>query len=200
MFAYCLNNPANRIDSAGGISLWYYLIVDHDMGFIHRMVQAHILETGGPNIKAELILTGLGRADVVDVSLGTVWEVKHSGMYPEVRILEALVQAVGYIGGEYEDILIVGLGESGRFEGVFCITCNGYNYEVSYNTPTDGVILYSVKETSNSQEAYAYAYEYVPKTVEQESLGVVAVPAGALGFGFGGGSFNGAVHSKYCYI
>lgn len=127
MFAYCLNNPFNRLDVSGGISLWYYLVIDHDMGFVHRLVQAHIIATGGPNIKAELVLTGLGRADVVDVSLGTVWEVKHAGMFPDVRMREAVDQAVGYIGGEYEDILIVGLGEAGRFEGTFCIACNSYN-------------------------------------------------------------------------
>ncbi|MGM9669456.1 MAG: RHS repeat-associated core domain-containing protein, partial [Faecousia sp.] len=203
MFAYCLNNPANRTDTSGTISLWYYLIVDHDMGFIHRMVQVHIKATGGPDIKTELVLTGLGRADVVDKSLGVVWEVKHSGMFPEERMLEAVVQATGYIGGEYKDCFIVSLGESDRFEGTFCITCSGQNYEVKYYTPVDGAILYSVKETTNSKGEYAFVYEYKPKTAPKEldhCPGFIAVPAGTVGFCTGGGQFNGIVRNKYCFI
>lgn len=121
---------------------------------------------------------------------------KLTGMFPDVRMREAVDQAVGYIGGEYEDILIVGLGEAGRFEGTFCIACNSYNYEVNYNTPMDGVILYSVKETSNSQEEYAHSYVYVPK---DSFFGAVA-PIGAIGFCSGGGHFNGATNSKFCFI
>ena len=202
MFAYCLNNPVNRSDSSGSISLWYYLIVDFDMGFIHRMVQAHIVATGGPDIKTEMVLTGLGRADVVDKSLGVVWEVKHAGKYPDARMFEAAVQAAGYIGGEYEDVLIIGLGEAGRFNGTFCITCRGQNYEVSYNTPMDGVILYTVTETSNQKEQYDYSYTYVPKADQETQNGllcIAAAPAGATGF-YGGGSFNGTARSKFCII
>lgn len=163
------------------------------------MVQAHIKATGGPDIKTELVLTGLGRADVVDKSLGVVWEVKHSGMFPDKRMLDAAIQALGYVGGQYEDILIIGLGEADRFEGVFCITCDGHNYEVSYNTPMDGVILYSVQETANQQEEYAYAYAYIPKMANEDQSAVVGF-FGVVGFSGGVASFDGAGRNNYSLI
>ena len=63
MFAYCLNNPVNRTDTTGTISLWYFLIVDSDMGFIHRAVVDHIGENYW-GIRTEYILDNFGRADV----------------------------------------------------------------------------------------------------------------------------------------
>ena len=167
MFAYCLNNPVNRIDATGVASLWYYLIVDHDMGFVHRMVLLHI-RMNNPNIATELVLTGLGRADVVDPSIGVVWEVKHAGNDPAVRIAEALLQAVGYIGGKQQETTIYGLGEAYRFSGTFFVSVLGTIYQVDYNTPVEGVVLYSVNEVQFRDEE-STVFVYIPKTKKSEN-------------------------------
>ena len=163
MLAYCLNNPVNRTDANGDVSIWYYLIVDHDMGFIHRAVQLHILSMNSSNIQVEWILTGFGRADVVDVSLGVVWEVKHAGKDRALRETQAKNQAKKYIGGEHDGVIIKDLGAAGRFEGEFCIRIGKYTYEVKYDTPQDGVIIYAVNETKRSITEYNAVYEYIPK-------------------------------------
>ena len=188
MFAYCLNNPINRIDACGDISLWYYLIIDHDMGFVHRLVQAHIIETYGPNYSAELILTGFGRADIVSIDNGHVWEVKHAGKTPELRAGVAATQAARYIGGTHGNTLITGLGAAGVFEGSFYILCASDYYQVSYTTPQKGAVLYSVKEsTGYSGEVYA---AYVPQKQKKPARNSLIV--GTLGFIAGGG---GGFHS-----
>jgi hypothetical protein len=194
MFAYCLNNPVNRIDIGGAASIWYYLMVDHDMGYVHRMVQLHIRENNR-NISTEWILTGFGRADVVDTTLGVVWEVKHAGKIPEARTTEATLQALSYVGGKHGRTTITGLGEPHAFTGQFHITIEGNLYLVTYETPAPGVILYTVKEVQNNPNeatanAYAHAYTYSPKN-NNERTGVAML--GTIALGFGGGS------SRFCF-
>ena len=187
MFAYCLNNPVNRTDICGKTSLWYYLIVDHDMGFIHRMVQLDILANSGPEISVELVLPGLGRADIVDTTRGAVWEVKHAGKTPELREWIALAQAVGYIGGEHQGVLIECLGDVGHFQGEFLISCLESTYLVTYCTPNDGVVLYSVKEITGLEHEYEHAaiYAYVPKNTKKPAV-MIQIPALAIAGGPGG--------------
>ena len=187
MYAYCLNNPINRTDVFGSISIWYYLIIDHDMGFIHRLVQAEIMANYGGNIHAELILTGFGRADLVDVSTCVVWEVKHAGQNKELRSIIAKAQATKYIGGSYEDIVIVGLGSANAFSGKFIVQCMECYYEVSYTTPDSGVVLYEVQEVNNFQGEPAYAY--YPKKSEQENQvkhgsSYIGVPVASVSIGY----------------
>jgi hypothetical protein len=43
MYIYCLNNPVNSFDPTGNAALWYFLMADSDMGFIHRMLELFLL-------------------------------------------------------------------------------------------------------------------------------------------------------------
>ena len=139
------------------------------MGLIHRLVQAHILETNGDNIIAELILPGLGRADIVDTSLGLVWEIKHAGTAPYWREVIATIQAFRYVGGYQAGVYIHGLGHAGEFNGWFLIYWGDYTYKVTYWTPSDGVILYSVKEVARQENANATVYAYDTVTQKREN-------------------------------
>ena len=141
VFAYCLNNPINRLDVAGDVSIWYYLIVDGDMGFIHRMVQMHIAAFYG--VSTEVSLSTYGRADIL--SDGAVWEIKHAGTFPEMRIAEAYAQAFNYVLLNEE---VTHLGSKDAYAGSFYIGCDGYSYLVEYKTPMDGVILYTITEVT----------------------------------------------------
>ena len=187
MFAYCLNNPINRIDETGTTSLWYYLVVDSDFGFVHRMVQLHIISVYGGIFRKELTIEGLKRADIVDTSTGAVWEVKHASTTPEKRITEAQRQAQTYVGGTSKTgTKITHLGEAGAFSGFFYILCQGSYYRVDYWTPQDGAILYSVKEDSNySGEAYI---AYIPVTERKTSDLAALSGLAMLGFSFSSSS------------
>ena len=47
MFAYCGNNPVISTDSTGmRTDIWPVLFGDHNQGYIHRMVQLHIVASG----------------------------------------------------------------------------------------------------------------------------------------------------------
>ena len=190
MFAYCLNNPVNRVDSLGTAGIWYYLIVEHDMGLIHRLVQAHIL-ANNPNLYVELVLPGYGRADVVDVSVGAVWEVKHAGKDPMGRTAIAAAQAAGYVGGVQGGVTVNGLGAAGEFSGSFVIILGENTYCVEYSTPVDGVILYSVADIPRIKvpaDCTVYAFDEALNPQKDDALacvlgGLAFCPAGA---GFGG--------------
>ena len=183
IFVYCLNNPVNRTDTCGTYSLWYYLIVDHDMGFIHRTVQAHIQNTY--NVRTEVRLSGFGRADIVRDS--AVWEVKHAGKNPLQRMVIAYAEASGYV--LLNDELDT-LGEPNAFSGTLYIGCEGFSYEVEYCTPFWGAVLYTVKEIQNYNGEYAAVYVPVENRSEKESLcmagagALVGIPVGgSLGSG-----------------
>lgn len=189
MFAYCLNNPVNRIDISGTVSLWYYLIVDSDYGFIHRMVQLHILQKYEHPYTKELTLGGFGRADIVDTSTGAVWEVKHASTCPNERAAIAQSQAKGYVGGRHENIKITKLGKAQTFEGSFYILCGDSLYLINYETPLDGAILYSVREVRNNRRR-PFA-EYVPKKEFSSSTAqatAALIVAGLVISACGGGS------------
>ena len=186
MFAYCLNNPVNRIDACGDVSLWFYLLVDHDMGFIHRMVQAHIRVTYGANYSTEMSLSGFGRADIVNTVTGHVWEVKHAGQFPSARAAIATAQATAYIGGTNGSTTITGLGEAGAFTGYFYIQCMNECYLVNYETPQKGAVLYSVKRVENCSESPFRVY--VPKKQKESSKGKAVW--GLIGFAGAGRGFH----------
>ena len=160
MFSYCLNNPVNRIDPTGAISLWYFLIIDSDMGFIHRAVVDHIDENYS-GIYTERKLSNFGRADIVQRSTGAVWEVKHAGVNPPLRSATAQLQAYTYVLVNDE---INCLGQANAFSGTFYIQCGIYSYAIDYSTPHYGVILYTVTELDNFEGEYYRVY--VPKHEE----------------------------------
>ena len=194
-FAYCLNNPVNRTDTSGTASLWYYLIVDSDMGFIHRCVQLHILANNTTTLRKELVLGGHGRADIVDVRLGTVWEVKHASVIPIERAAIATAQARGYIGGTQGNTTITDLGAANAFSGSFIIQCDKYYYDVTYHTPQKGAILYSVKEVTN-YEGSVYAV-YVPKVNQKEDTSLASPAIALIGLAVCGGGGSGRISSVH---
>ena len=186
MFIYCLNNPINRVDTLGSTSIWFYLILDHDMGFIHRLVQSHITAMYGTRYSTEMPLSGFGRADIVDTKIGHVWEVKHAGQFPEVRATIAAAQATTYIGGTNGNTIITGLGAANAFSGYFYIQCINEYYQVTYQTPQKGVVLYSVKQVENyNKNPYAV---YVPQEQTNNNKGTLAL--GVVGFAGAGRSFH----------
>ena len=187
MFAYSLNNPVNRTDVGGAVSLWWYLIVDHDMGFIHRAVEAHILAKY-PGTSKEYTISGFGRADIVKGS--EVWEIKHAGMNPIGRIAAATAQASYYV---LSDENLDRLGDAGTFSGNFVITCFDSSYNVDYKTPSAGVVLYTVTEigTTSKQGDVVYNPKY-----EKDKYSVGAkITLPAVGFA-GGGFAGGGKHSS----
>ena len=161
MFAYCLNNPVNRVDGSGLYSLWKFLFKDHDFGFIHRAVQAHIALNHGA--ETEICILG-GRADIKIEE--AVWEVKHAGTSPWIRICQAQTQAKKYIDGKR----ITHLGTAGKFNGFFYISCGDYSYYVEYTTPAEGVVLYTVTEVQNYNGKYFRNYQPHAQQNEHEQL------------------------------
>ena len=143
MFAYCINNPINAVDSNGLSALsylWYILFQNMDLGFIHTLVQRHIITNNpGRELLAERWLTkpdgSLGRADIADKN-GQVWEIKHNN--PEA----AAIQVNQYVGGKIKNSgKTVSLGRAGEFNGQFTLNLMGHTYMVSYNNPQSGVII-----------------------------------------------------------
>lgn len=98
-----------------------------------------------------LKLSFLFRGGRADVKLGTaVWEIKHAGLCPEMRIQVAREQAKTYIDGT----TITHLGAAGVFSDYFYIKCGDIALLVEYRTPRDGAILYTVKEVKNYKGSY----------------------------------------------
>ena len=123
MFAYCLNNPVQYVDFDGNASFWYFLIIDSDFGFIHRMVQREIALKY--NVSKELWVSKggekVGRVDIMR-SNGSIWEVKHGTNNPIVRkarMIAAKWQAEQYLGAKADrnDVAASNLGEVGAFSG-----------------------------------------------------------------------------------
>ena len=200
MFVYCLNNPVNRTDVNGAVSLWYYLIIDSDYGFVHRMVQAHIVYTYGSMYGTELSLGGHGRADIVSKDSGAVWEVKHASTQPTLRANIATAQATKYIGGTSGEVTVTTLGAAGAFEGFFYLQCGAYTYEVNYWTPQAGAVLYSVQEVQNyTGEVFAV---YVPREERQRSTSGVTSSWFVVGLAFcgGGGYYTKDSFSNCAYL
>ena len=197
MFAYCLNNPVLYSDPTGtAAGIWGWLFGDHDYGFIHRAVQAHIIAT--QLFQKELVLPGIGRADIYDPETHEVWEIKHGGSTlasQRARMQLAREQVNNYIAlGRLENGEKLRLGHAGAFTGAFVLNCNKISYEISYTTPEDGVILYYVtKMESYEREPFA---KYVPKSEREKqhvTLGIIGVGIAVplLVYSAGGGAWNG---------
>ena len=193
MFAYCLNNPTNFVDWTGYVSIWYYLIVDSDMGFIHRAVQAHIRSSY--QVMTEVRLQTYGRADILN-NKGEVWEIKHAGRDPEARTAIAYAQANSYVMLNDE---VTGLGSADAYSGNFYIGCQGNSYLVEYETPCSGVVLYTVSTIDGYTGEYAYVYTPVNSREDEKRFGAGLVLGGVL-FGFGSmlGNLRTTPHPQNC--
>ena len=193
MFAYCLNNPIAFSDSTGTrAQVWPVLFGDHDPGYIHRAVQAHIVFKNSI-IDKELVLPGIGRADIYNPETYEMWEIKHGGSTDEMmnaRITNADSQVAKYVQLAKERInLPYRKGHAGAFNGEFILTCDSISYLITYDTPAAGVILYYVKQVKK-QESSAFAvypskeYSY-SKELTLLTLGVSTSALVACIFGMG---------------
>ena len=148
MFSYSLNDPINRVDEDGQVSIWYYMKINGRMGLIHRMVQMQIEATSAGRVGIEMWVEKdekrIGRADIAD-SDGNVWEVKHGGSKAGVAMIAtAQAQASRYIGGKAvrNGQELKNLGPAGQFSGSFTVSCLDDTYLVTYTTPAPGAVLY----------------------------------------------------------
>ena len=150
MFAYCGNNPVNRSDPSGHKwKFWRVLFEDHRPGYIHWAVEAHIVLDGVA--QKELVLPGVGRADIYRPETGEIWEIKYGGSSEAAQqknTNKALEQIVLYLNNKEIPLQI---GAAGAFKGEFVLDCGGYSYLITYDTPQAGVILYYEKALGKRQ-------------------------------------------------
>ena len=227
MFSYGLNDPINRVDANGQDSIWYYLKQTHTMGSIHRFVQIEIKAKFENSIEIEAYIEKNGkrdsRADIVS-NEGKVWEIKHGSKKGGIlRIAEAQFQASKYIGGKVvrNDVIITGFGEAGAFDGEFTINCLNSTYLVTYTTPAEGAVLYSVKKIGKQDKTDYTIYipnfkknndeekgqETVQGQLQAKAPGPGNVAATVIGVGVGIGMLAGgggsmlrpALRASYVY-
>ena len=205
MFAYCMNNPINSVDDEGYSALsflWYILLSNMDFGFIHELVQLHIITNNpGRDLSAERWLTkpdgSLGRADIVENNR-EVWEIKHNNLQA------AALQVNQYVGGKLKrGGQTVSLGRAGAFYGRFTFNLMGTTYSVNYSTPQPGVIIYQIEP--NAEYEMNPDYVYVSRK-ERAQAKVVPNPAvtiaclGIIAIGVAGGSgFRNAFARLHSY-
>ena len=158
MFAYCLNSPANLIDIDGTISIWVFLFINSEFGWIHRKVQEHIRAQGGGLYEIEKDAydssgKSVGRVDIYEIGTGYAWEVKSVGTQAT-----AYPQLEKYLGNKLKDGTVLRAGAAGKFYGEFIVNYLDFSYLVSYTTPSTGVVTYSVREiTFQTEASYVYA-------------------------------------------
>ena len=216
MFSYCLNNPVNAIDPDGEVSIWYFLIQSCRMGLVHATVQLDIV-ANYTGIEIEKWVNDseevcVGRADVINQA-GHVWEVKHAGKFPALRAEIAQIQAIRYLNKTCADSgrRVSSLGAAGTFSGTFTLSIGENYYSVSYWTPRDGAILYSVVEISKPDTVvdYAYCMNENKKIVRQTACeglpsglgngGLVPIPVIPIWIPSGGGKIGDPVFSSCFY-
>ena len=179
-------------------SIWPAMFEDHDPGYIHRAVQAHIIATN--LFEKELYLSGIGRADIYDPATREIWEIKHGGSSAPMideRTNQALLQAQKYVKKYTKTPLC--LGAAGTFTGQFVINYGTQSYLVSYDTPQDGVILYYVEKMKSYEpeafRVYAHAHATMPSSTNNAtdwgSLYIPFVFLGAVGGGLIEQTFRG---------
>ena len=188
MFAYCKNNPVIFKDNSGEsaesvIGLFKILYIYFRL---HQCVQKDIImKYKYMNLVDEVTVKRTngtnGRMDLY--SHGLVWEIKH-GENPKI----AKDQANSYVGGTItsrkidKGKLVKDLGDGGIFEGSCSIVIFGDIYDISYNSPTDGVVLYEFNKRQEQE------YELVPQTEKSYApmipFAFVPVPAGQPVGGF----------------
>jgi hypothetical protein len=153
------------------------LFEDHDPGYIHRAVQVHILSTNNIEAvlyKSEYIMPGIGRADIVCPSTGEMWEIKHGGSSND-----AWDAGISNANARLDKYLLNGCsfkkGRAKAFSGAFVISLDATKYLISYSTPEQGVILYTVMQLNDPQRKENFAY--APHTLYQEQkelMGIIA--------------------------
>ena len=172
----------------------------HDWGLIHRAVVNDIkFKNGGFGIDTEVTVDwakkGYGRMDVYDTETRTVWEVKSSG----TGSAAAMRQAQSYVGAEPRKYSgkVNGLGMIGRFSGnitrYYTYNSVEYAFDISYETPQMGVILYSFNlRKKYKQPASSVAYATIKAQVRTANARTAVAVARTVAVGVGGGIALGA--------
>lgn len=187
MFAYCGNNPVMCSDPTGTKrKIWFQLFQDHDPGYLHRAVQVHILTT--KNIEAvvyqsEYYMAGVGRADIVSLRTGEMWEIKYGGSGADAY-LNGIDSATAQLDRYISKGSTLKKGRANTFSGSFTVGVGSLNYFVSYSTPKEGVILYNVSRMNEVQTKPDFVY--VPHTLYKEQKTMVSMVA----FAFVGGALE----------
>ena len=161
-FIYCLNNPVNYCDPTGAkAKFWYKMFEDHDPGYIHRAVQVDILvkyNVAAALYKTEYVMPGIGRADIVCLNTGEMWEIKHGGSTDQ-----SWASGIDSANSRLDTYVLKGSklkkGQAGQFSGTFTIAYDASMYLVSYATPQVGVILYTFTRTKEHSIQPAFVYQ-----------------------------------------
>ena len=183
MFAYCLNNPVNRIDDSGTIAY---------PGEIHQAVIEEIVKRHDgmiAEIRIDYPKGKYGRADLVHIYTGETWELKPAQAH---YINKALTQVEKYVSNrphnkDYSDLEL----SKGHYlpPGKFRHQSVDGEYIVSYWWAEDGVILYRYVI---SQSVFApvlekgFAEEHSTKTTTMVAAFGVGI---ATGFALTGGGY-----------
>jgi RHS repeat-associated protein len=198
LFAYCLNNPIIYYDSMGTrAEIWPILFGDHNPGFIHNAVRDHIIGTT-LIFKGELLLPGVGRADIYDPNTNEIWEIKHGGSTEQMQSLrrvEALTQIGRYKNGASKKLnMVLQAGHAGAFIGGFVINCENISYLITYDTPEPGVVLYYVRELKTYEPAASFAYvRQRSRKSSLSCLGLVGIGALAMSACYGARDLIGSI-------
>ncbi|MGN1306707.1 MAG: hypothetical protein ACI4V3_03475, partial [Faecousia sp.] len=158
-------------------------------GYIHQCVGLHIAGKYGASNEVWLKDgdgNTAGRADILKND--KVWEIKHykAGVN---RMAEATVQAMRYVGlySKRDGSMITGLGAAHAFKGTFIVNYLNYSYSVYYETPKEGVVLYTVTEIPYRTSA---DFVFEPKKQKAQEVNNVGITAStvAIPIMFVGGS------------
>ena len=139
----------------------------------------------------------VGRADIINLNTGHIWELKTSSSYASAK-----TQVQKYVGGRIKDVdNTLSKGPAGAFCGGFIIDCMGISNLVFYYTPSPGVALYKVFELKGKRQA---AYEYVPQTNTLLDYRLQPAPAFSPNYGTynfaipdSGGGAGGAINAGF---
>jgi RHS repeat-associated protein len=154
MYAYCQNDCVNRYDPSGTLAF---------PGEIHAFVIADIM-VKNPGVVAEQTIgykVGWGRADLIRISTGEVWEVKPN---KNKYFAGALKQLQKYINGIWKkrpagNTTVLSIG--GNYISNSRNTLDGTSW-LDYESPWTGS-MYKVKYINKGNGIIAYDYYLVPK-------------------------------------
>ena len=141
----------------------WYLITNHDYGFVHREVQNHIEDIYSPDILAEQPTTSGNRVDLVSFPVGpergaSFWEVKPSSYatssYKYGLLQEQMARYEGQTIEFNEGIYDLYRAQTTIAPGSFPSKINGVDIIVSYWNPRPGEVYYTFQPAPKKEHAY----------------------------------------------
>ena len=162
------------------IGTWRKMASLFSWHYIHDLVVSHIC-TLNPSLKKEKILSGAGRADIIDILKHEVWEVKPISYYTvegkldnAISQLDRYVSAASTIDGiVYHRGTILEPIESDSF-----ISPDG-QFFIQYSNAGNGIIIYSysiINRGENESETDPVFLPIVEPTVDKDDSDVVYTP------------------------